>query len=163
VKGLLAKLMSLENIIAMVLVSFMAAAWWYGTKSKTGCKPVSGAFSVNSDWRCIDSLTIDDGQDNRAFYSTLEYFEYKSEVHIEATYTVKSGVMRISFEDISGQWKSVEVRPGAPAQISVDAKLQVPFSADDRNRKLFPKYEKLSPGAVQLEYDVVYSSVKDSP
>jgi hypothetical protein len=147
----------------VVLLSLMAGGWWYGAKSKTGCKPVDGALTINSDWRCVDSLTFEDADEAKAYYDSLEYFEYKSHVHVEATYTLKTGAMRISFEDISGQWKAVEVRPGAPAKISVDAKLQVPFSASDRNRKLFPKYEKLSPGTVQLEHDVVYSTVKDSP
>jgi hypothetical protein len=155
--------MSFENIIAVVLVSLMAVAWWYAAKSKTGCKRVDGALSINSDWRCVDSITFEDGSEARSYYNSLEYFEYKSHVHVEAAYTLKAGAMRISFEDISGQRKSVEVRPGAAAKISVDAKLQVPFSANDRNRKLFPNYEKLSPGTVELEYDVVYSTVKESP
>jgi hypothetical protein len=162
-KGLIAKLLSVETIITVVLLSLMGAAWWYAAKTKTGCKPVSGSLSVNSDWRCVDSLTVEDGDEARAYYSSLDYFEYQSNVHVDATYTLKSGAIRVSFEDILGQWKSVEVRPGAPANISVDAKLQVPFGVTDRTRKLFPKYEKLSPGTVQLEYDVVYSRVKDSP
>jgi hypothetical protein len=162
-RGFFTKLLSFENIIAVVLISAMAGAWRYAAKSKTGCKPVEGSLSINSDWRCVDSLSIEDGDEAKAFYNSLEYFEYKSQVHVEATYTLKTGAMRISFEDISGQWKSVEVRPGAPAKISVNAKLQVPFGLSDRTRKLFPKYEKLSPGAITLEYDMVYSQVKDSP